>query len=384
MWKNYRCVRIEVRQILHTSMNDQSEVLDSIRYYAICSCRKRVTCYEETYSVWERNRSLSLFLKKLKERWKKEVERKNEHKFQMEILVKDHTPLKATVIQGTRPGKCLAVTAGVHGCEYVGIQAARALISELQPEEISGTVIILPVVNESGFYHGLKQIVREDGVNLNRAFPGNVNGSVTYRIAAAIEEHLYGRADFLLDLHCGDINEMLTPLVFYPVAAGKEIEKITRDAAKRMLVPYRVQSHARNGLYSWGTQKGLPAMLLEYGCQGRGSEKEVAACKESVYNLMKHLGILSGEAKGIDKEGMGENQREIEKAVYLEAPANGFWYPKIKEGQFVEKGELLGELQDLDGKLLEQYYAESRGVILYYTLSLGVRKDDPLVAYGCL
>ena len=81
---------------------------------------------------------------------------------------------------------------------------------------------------------------------------------------------------------------------------------------------------------------------------------------------------------------MGENQREIEKAVYLEAPANGFWYPKIKEGQFVEKGELLGELQDLDGKLLEQYYAESRGVILYYTLSLGVRKDDPLVAYGCL
>lgn len=60
---------------------------------------------------------------------------------------------------------------GVHGCEYVGVQALRRLAVELDPAELSGNVILLPLANPTGFYAGAKQVVPEDGVNLNRASP---------------------------------------------------------------------------------------------------------------------------------------------------------------------------------------------------------------------
>ena len=60
-------------------------------------------------------------------------------------------PLDTVCLCGTAPGKTLAVTAGVHGCEYVGVQALRRLAAELDPAELSGNVIFLPLANPTGF-----------------------------------------------------------------------------------------------------------------------------------------------------------------------------------------------------------------------------------------
>lgn len=81
--------------------------------------------------------------------------------------------LDTVCLCGTALGKTLVVTAGVHGCEYVGVQALRRLAAELDPAELSGNVIFLPLANPTGFYAGAKRVVPEDGVNLNRAFPGD-------------------------------------------------------------------------------------------------------------------------------------------------------------------------------------------------------------------
>ena len=95
-------------------------------------------------------------------------ERKN-----VPLPVPDAPSLNALCLCGAAPGKTLVVTAGVHGCEYVGIQALRRLAADLDPARLSGNVILLPLANPSAFYAGAKQVVPEDGVNLNRAFPGN-------------------------------------------------------------------------------------------------------------------------------------------------------------------------------------------------------------------
>ena len=81
-------------------------------------------------------------------------------------------PIEMTVVCGCRPGKTLVVTAGVHGCEYVGIEALNRLKQELDPAALSGRVILLPLVNPEGFYQGSKQTIPADGKNLNRMFPG--------------------------------------------------------------------------------------------------------------------------------------------------------------------------------------------------------------------
>lgn len=285
-------------------------------------------------------------------------------------------PRRGVLVCGACPGKTLAVTAGVHGCEYPGIEAVRAICREVDPQTLHGQLILLPVLNESGFYAGSRQIVPGDGVNLNRAFPGNPEGTEAYRIAAAVERMVYPEADFLVDLHSGDINEMATPFLFFPAASCELVAEQAREAAKSISVPFRVASSAKNGLYSRAAQCGIPSLLLERSGQGLRAPEDVKAYKENIYELMAHLGMTDGET------ARAGGQREIRKADYLEAPCEGLWYPCVTEGQRMKHGQLLGELRDMDDNVIQRFKARFDGIVLYYTLSLGVGKGEPLAAYG--
>ena len=288
--------------------------------------------------------------------------------------------VEMTVICGSRPGKNLVVTAGVHSCEYVGIETLNRLKRELEPAALSGRVILLPLVNPEGFYQGSKQTIPADGKNLNRMFPGKPDGTFSSQLARVLEETLYPEADFLMDLHGGDVNEALTPLVFFPASVPESLSAAASAAAESLSVPYRVASTSQNGLYSWAAQCGIPALLVERGDRGLWSEKEVAACRENVYELMRHLGILNAASVSPCLQ-----QAEIRRAVYEEAPADGFWYPAVSAaGQKLKQGTLLGTLKDSYGNEIARYTAPFEGVVLYYTLSLGVRSGDPLIAYGKL
>lgn len=289
-------------------------------------------------------------------------------------------PVEMTVICGSRPGKTLVVTAGVHGCEYVGIETLNRLKRELEPAALSGRVILLPLVNPEGFYQGSKQTIPADGKNLNRMFPGKPDGTFSSQLARVLEETLYPEADFLMDLHGGDVNEALTPLVFFPASVPESLSAAASAAAESLSVPYRVASTSQNGLYSWAAQCGIPALLVERGERGLWSEKEVAACRENVYELMRHLGILNAASVSPCLQ-----QAEIRRAFYEEAPADGFWYPAVSAaGQKLKQGALLGTLKDSYGNEIARYTALFDGVVLYYTLSLGVKSGDPLIAYGKL
>mgnify|MGYP000361620246 FL=1 len=99
--------------------------------------------------------------------------------------------MPATVICGVKDGPTILITAGIHSAEYVGIQAAMELAKEFQPEELKGNVIIVPLVNVSGFEHRTMSLVYEDGKNLNRVFPGDPEGTAADRIAYTIVTKLF-------------------------------------------------------------------------------------------------------------------------------------------------------------------------------------------------
>ena len=283
--------------------------------------------------------------------------------------------LDAWLLRGSRPGKTLAVTAGVHGCEYNGILALRRLAESLDCDKLCGQLILLPLVNAGGFYAGVKQLNPADGKNLNREFPGCENGTETQRIAWMIEQTIYPEADFLLDIHGGDWNEELTPLVFFPCGAGEKIQRETRKAAKVLAVSLRVSSTSTNGLYSLAAQRGIPALLLERGGNGRWTEAEVKADCEDVLRLMQHLGM-------IEHPFAAAAQTEIGKAVYEEAMGAGCWFPAVRAGQKIAENTLLGRWESTDGSESHKLYAKYAGIVLYETTALGVDQGDPLIAYG--
>lgn len=293
----------------------------------------------------------------------------------IKIPVLQAEAMEGICICGKNQGKTLVITAGVHGCEYVGIEAAKRMAEFLEPMELAGNVILIPLVNRCGFFDGRKQVVPEDEKNLNRVFPGKSNGTISERIAYTMEEYIYPCADFLIDLHSGDSNEDLIPLVFYPTKGEKAVNDKALQAAKVLSVPYRVSSQAKNGLYSWAVQKGIPSLLIERGSGGLWSENEVERCMEDMHRIMAFLGIKQGSYEKT-------SQADIKEAVYEDAVSDGFWYPSITAGKRVCCGEKFGVFEAYaDGKRTE-LCAKFDGVVLYHTTALGVRAGEALAAYG--
>ena len=113
--------------------------------------------------------------------------------------------LPFTIIEGGMPGPCLVVTAGVHASEFCSIEAAVRL-QRTRPEDINGTLVVLPIMNVQGFWKRSIYVMPEDGKNLNRQFPGDADGTASQRLAHWLTSAVLSKADFYLDLHGGDLD----------------------------------------------------------------------------------------------------------------------------------------------------------------------------------
>src|ERR1035437_10155183 len=117
------------------------------------------------------------------------------------------TQIPLTTISGARPGPVLALVAGNHGYEYPPILALQQLRSRIDAAQLSGTVVMVHVANMPSFLGRTVYFSPVDGKNLNRVYPGRPDGTVSERIAFAITTEVIEKADYVLDLHCGDGNE---------------------------------------------------------------------------------------------------------------------------------------------------------------------------------
>src|SRR5690606_11963254 len=115
------------------------------------------------------------------------------------------------VVHGTRPGPVLCLTAAVHGDELNGVEIVRQVVNRLDPAELAGTVVGVPIVNLSGFSRNSRYL--PDRRDLNRFFPGSRFGSVASRIANSFFENVVGACDALVDFHTGSFDRSNLPQV---------------------------------------------------------------------------------------------------------------------------------------------------------------------------
>lgn len=288
-----------------------------------------------------------------------------------------HT-MPVTLINGVKSGKTVLVTAGIHGGEYVGIEAAMELSRELSPENISGRLIIVHPVNTSGFKAIVPAVVPESGENLNRLFPGKPDGTLGERIAYALTMDFQAQADFYIDLHGGDLHEAMEPFVFYPGVAEPSVTDESRRVAAALDVRYMLKSGAVTGAYNSAAKRGLPSLLIERGGAGSWTRREVDAYKNDVLAALSVLSVLPPRAAnaGIVRP------KEVINPVYVAAQAEGCWYPTVSPNNTVKKGQLLGVVKDWFGNVLSEYFCERDAVILYTANSLFVKQGCELVAYA--
>lgn len=274
----------------------------------------------------------------------------------------------------------MLISAGVHNAEYVGIQAAIELAQELTPEQLSGSVALIHLMNPTGFAHRTMSLVYEDEKNLNRVFPGRSDGTLAERIAHTVTECFFRRSDAYIDLHSGDGYEDLTPYVYCQGAASPAVALASQRMAEQVNVPYLVRSTAAiGGAYNHAGSMGVPGILIERGRLGLWSREQVEDDKQDVRRVLHHLGVLADGPTPLPRR-----PAPLDQVFYETAQHTGCWYPLLQAGDRIQSGQTLGQIRDCFGNHLQTCRAKVDGVLLYQTKSLCILQDGPMVAYGAL
>lgn len=285
-----------------------------------------------------------------------------------------------TIINGKKEGKMVLITSGIHGSEYPSILAAIELAQEIDPEELEGELIIIHPLNITGFYKRVSYILPEDEEkrNLNRLFPGDINGKLGDKIAYFITTEFQDKSYFHIDIHGGDIHETLPPYVYYPgIGDDKKVLSYCEEASQILNVKYRVKSSATTGAYNSAAIRGIPSLLVERGGGGVWTRDEVEKYKVDLKNLLYFIGLLEGEVTLPEQPA-----KLITRAVYLDADISGLWFPLVELEEEISVGQKIGEIRDVFGKTLREYYANFDAIALFMTTSLAISEGDPIITYG--
>lgn len=288
--------------------------------------------------------------------------------------------LPITVINGEEDGKVLLVTAGVHGCEYPGIQALVELAQEIEPEEVSGAIIFIQAVNPPALY-GRRAYVcpaDEENKNYNHISPGNKNGTTAERVSAFIFDEIVPQCSLHVDIHSGDIVEDLEEFIAVCATEDPVMRDYCTEIAKHTCFTHRINSHGRRELYnSSAIDRGVPGLLFERGGQGILNWDEVERDKDDIISICQSLNILDGEPYD-----NSEGQIFYPRHCWDEAHHTGLFYKFVTTGDEVKKGQKLGEIRDIFGNLLEEITAVFDGRIKISNNTLGVSKGDDTFMYG--
>ena len=132
------------------------------------------------------------------------------------------------VLHGAKPGPVLAIVSGAHGTEYASIVAVQQLIDAVKPADLSGTLILVPLVNVPSFEKLTPHVNPTDNKSMNSRYPGDPNGTQTDRASAVITKEVVEQCDHLIDLHGGDLDENLRPYSYWTVTGNQKQDQESR------------------------------------------------------------------------------------------------------------------------------------------------------------
>ena len=293
------------------------------------------------------------------------------------------TNIPVVVVHGARPGRVLALVAGAHGTEYASIVALEKMIALLDPAQLSGTMIIVPLVNLASFEQKIAHVNPVDGKSMNRFYPGNPNGTQTERASHAITREVVDQCDHLIDLHGGDIDESLRPYSYWNVTGDQKQDQVSREMALAFGLDTIIISADRpkdpaasRYLENTASTRGKPSLTAEAGHAGTVETDDVNALVSGCLNVMRYLQILPGVASTVERPVW------IERVAAVTSEQTGMFYPLVRRGTYVAQGALVGYVTDYFGKTIFEARAPEAGVVLYLRAVPSMTKGETTVSIG--
>jgi predicted deacylase len=279
------------------------------------------------------------------------------------------------LVHGALPGPRVAITAGIHGAEYVSIAALREVILALDPAEVRGSIVAVLTASPAAFAARSIYVNPLDGRNLNRCFPGDEAGSPTERLARWLTDHVIAGSDAFLDMHCGDMNEALVSFTGIEDTGDAAVDARSRALADAYGLRYLLIGPSPGTTTTAAAALGIPAVLAEVGGQGRWPAEDVALHAAGLRRWLQAAGILA------DAPDEPRHATEIlPTEAWMRAGTVGYWHPAVEVGQRVVGGTIVGEVRDAFGVVLERPAAPIDGVVIFLVTSLAMNAGDPLLA----
>lgn len=311
------------------------------------------------------------------------IEAKSGEKVSGSLIVEkgidEGTIIPVTIINGAKSGPVLTLVAGIHGTEYVPIITLQQLLNEINPNELSGTVILVHIANIPSYNKRLAYYNPVDNKNLNRVFPGNEDGTISERIAFTITNEIIKRSDYYIDLHGGEADQSLVNFIYFDYGCtDNDLCKKSSIMAHAMginyLIPEKNNSVHDSVKYAWSDliafRNGVPAIAVDIGDRGKVDLEEIKIAKQGIINVMRTINMLDGKAF------------KNEQAIYLidenfiSSNHNGIFYSVVEKEQYISKGTLLGYTTDYWGNVLEEYFSPITGMVVIANSIPTINRND--------
>jgi predicted deacylase len=238
------------------------------------------------------------------------------------------------VIHGARPGRVLCLTGAIHGDELNGIEVIRRVLEAVDPADLAGTLIGVPIVNMAGYSRGSRYL--PDRRDLNRFFPGNPNGSSASRIAYDFFHSVILYCEALVDFHTGSFDRANLPQVRGDLRLPEVVELTRGFGATAVLHAPGATGMLRRA----ATDRGIPAVTFELGAPLRLEPAEIEHGVKAIDTLLSYLGMNSRLRLWKEPQPIFYESR------WVRATRAGMLFSDVRLGDRVRAGQRLGRVID--------------------------------------
>lgn len=279
-----------------------------------------------------------------------------------------HLPIH--VFSSSNPGPAVLICGGLHGDEVNGIEVVRQIIDAGALDYLNkGCVIAMPIINIYGFINFSRDV--PDGKDVNRSFPGNIDGSLASHVAYILTHHILPLIDFGIDFHTGGASRTNYPQVRYN---SDDIN--SHRLAKIFAAPFLLNTQYIDSSLRWqANQMGKTTIVYEGGESLRLDDFAIREAIDGTYRVLSHFGL-------IDKVVKKQKSIDLIRNTWVRAPRAGIFKSLKKSGQPVEHGEIIGEINDPYNAENIPVEAHETGFIIGHNNMPVVHRGDALFNLG--
>ncbi len=292
------------------------------------------------------------------------------------------TDIPVIVINGAKPGPKLALTSGAHGTEYASIIAMEKLAQSVDAAGLSGTLIILPLINVASFLQKVPHLNPVDGKNMNRLYPGKPDGTQTERASWAITKQVLEKCDYLIDFHGGDLDENLRKYSYWADTGNEKLDATSRGMVLAFGLDHIIIQRNRTpvtgttNVSRYAQTIGKPCITVEAGHAGTTNAADIDALVGGTMNVMRHLEMLPGRVTPV------EHPLWIGRYSTITSEQDGIFYPLVVPEAYVKQGMTIGYMTNYFGDKIKDVTSPMTGVVIYIGAVPSMKKGDNIGYIG--